>query len=150
VNDSGGKPTVLVVEDDACLLRLIECMLANAGFEPSTAVGAADGLSLVQERQGRFDLAIIDMVMPGMSGLDLATELGRDYPSIKILYISGYVGSLAADALARRTPERVLLKPFTEEALLDRVHTVLESSAGCQPGQSSQSSAGAAGDGTVG
>ncbi len=150
MNDSGGKPAVLVVEDDACLLSLIECMLANAGFEPSTVGGAADGLALVRERRGRFDLAILDMVMPGMSGLDLATELGRDYPSIKILYISGYVGSLAADALARRTPDRVLLKPFTEETFLDRVRMVLESSAGCQSGQSSQSSAGAAAEETVG
>jgi len=125
-------------------------MLASAGFEPSTAGAAADGLALVQERQGRFDLAILDMVMPGMSGLDLATELGRAYPSIEILYISGYVGSLAADALARRTPDRVLLKPFTEEAFLDRVRMVLDSSAGCEPGQSSQSSVAAAGDGSVG
>jgi CheY-like chemotaxis protein len=149
VSDSRRKATVLVVEDDPCLLYLIEVMLASAGYEPSTAGGAADGLSLVRERQGRFDLAIVDMVMPGMSGLDLATELGREYPSIKILYISGYVGSLAADALARRTPERVLLKPFTEQALLDRVRMVLDSSASCEPGQSAQS-ARPAGDGTVG
>ena len=150
MSDAGGKPTVLVVEDDACLLRLIECMLANAGLETSTAGGAVDGLALVRERQGHFDLAILDMVMPGMSGLDLATELSRDYPGIKILYISGYVGSLAADALARRTPDRVLLKPFTEETLLERVRMVLDSSAASEPGQSSQALADAAGDGSAG
>jgi CheY-like chemotaxis protein len=64
-------------------------------------------------------------VMPGVSGLDLAAILGRDYPNLKILYISGYIGSLAAEALARRSPERVLLKPFTEDALLARVLMLL-------------------------
>ena len=150
MRDRGGKATVLVVEDDPSLLCMIEHMLASGGFEPTTATGAAEGLSLVRGRQGRFDLAILDMVMPGMSGLDLATELGRDYPNIKILYISGYVGSLAADALARRTPDRVLLKPFNEQTLLDRVRLVLDTPSRCEPGQAPRPSAKAIGDGTGG
>jgi hypothetical protein len=101
-------------------------MLTNGGFEVLAAGAAADGLSLVRERQGALDLAILDIVMPGMSGLDLASDLDREYPGLKILYISGYVGSLAADALARRTPDRVLLKPFTEAELLERVRRLLE------------------------
>jgi len=121
-----GKASVLVVEDDPDLLCLVERMLANGGFETSAAATAADGLKLVRDREGRLDLAIVDMVMPGMSGLDLATDLLREYPELKILYISGYVGSLAADALARRSPDRVLLKPFTEETLLERVRMLLE------------------------
>jgi two-component system cell cycle sensor histidine kinase/response regulator CckA len=125
VNSPGAKATVLVVEDDPRLLSLLERMLASGGFEPFTADSAADGLAMVRDRQGQFDLAILDMVMPGMSGLDLATELVRDYPQLKILYISGYVGSLAADAITRRTPERVLLKPFNEHALLHRVRMLL-------------------------
>lgn len=149
MSNPGGNATVLVVEDDPCLLYLVERMLANGGFVPFTAGGAADGLSMVRERQGRFDLAIVDMVMPGMSGLDLATELVREYPSIEILYISGYVGSLAADALARHTPDRVLLKPFTEEALLERVRKLLEISARGEGDPSTQSSR-ATGDGTGG
>ena len=63
--------------------------------------------------------------MPGMSGLDLATDLDREYPELKILYISGYVGSVAAEVLSRRTPDHVLLKPFTEQALLQRVNLLL-------------------------
>jgi CheY-like chemotaxis protein len=149
VSDPAGGATVLVVEDDSSLLCLVEGMLVSGGFTPFTAGSAADGLSMVRERQGRFDLAIVDMVMPGMSGLDLATELVREYPNINILYISGYVGSLAADALARRTPERVLLKPFTEQALLDRVRMVLKS-AGGEAGRFILPSARTTGDGTGG
>jgi DNA-binding response OmpR family regulator len=122
-----GSAVVLVVEDDSSLLTLIELMLANGGFATVLAANAADGLALVRERQGSFDLAIIDMVMPGTSGLDLATDLLREFPNLKILYISGYVGSLAAEVLARRTPERVLMKPFTEKELLDRVRMLVQS-----------------------
>lgn len=122
----GGNPTVLVVEDDANLRRLVVNMLTHGGFETLAVGTATEGLSLIREHQGAFDLAVLDMMMPGMSGLDLASDIEREYPGLKILYMSGFVGSLAADALARRTPERVLLKPFTEQTLLERVRSLLD------------------------
>jgi CheY-like chemotaxis protein len=146
VDCPGVNATVLIVEDDPLLLCLIERMLASGGFDAFTAGSAADALTMVREREGRFDLAIVDMVMPGMSGLDLATELDREYPHLKILYISGYVGSTAADALARRTPERVLLKPFSEQELLDRVRVLVSLETHRESGQASQ----AVGDGSQG
>jgi CheY-like chemotaxis protein len=120
-----GKPSVLVVEDDANLRRLVVHMLANGGFETQSTGTAAEGLSLVRERQGAFDLAILDMMMPEVSGLDLATDLDREYPNLKSLYMSGYVGSVAAEVISRRSPDRVLLKPFTEQKLLERVRTLV-------------------------
>lgn len=120
-----GNPTVLVVEDDASLRRLVVHMLASGGFEALATGEAAEGLSLVRQRRGTLDLVILDIVMPGMSGLDLASDLDREYPGLKILYMSGYVGSVAAEVLSRRTPEQVLLKPFTEQELLDRVRRLL-------------------------
>lgn len=151
MSDHGGNPMVLVVEDDASLRHLVVQMLASGGFETLAAGRAAEGLSLVRERQGELDLAIIDMVMPGMSGLDLASDLQREYPGLKILYISGYVGSLAADALAQRSPDRMLLKPFTEETLLARVRMLLgPAPSRCEPGQAEQPSAHTIRNGTSG
>jgi DNA-binding response OmpR family regulator len=77
--DHDSKPTILVVEDDASLCRLVVRFLHAAGFATLAAGRAADGLALVRQHQGAFDLAIVDMVMPGMSGLDLATDLDREY-----------------------------------------------------------------------
>jgi DNA-binding response OmpR family regulator len=134
MSDYDSKPTILVVEDDANLCRLVVRMLHSGGFAAFAAGKAADGLALVRQRQGAFDLAIIDMVMPGMSGLDLATDLDREYPSLKILYISGYIDSLAADALSRRTPDRVLLKPFSDRVLLERVRLLLDTAPRREPG----------------
>ena len=74
------------------------------------------------------------MVMPGVSGLDLATDLIREYPGIKILYTSGYVDSVAMNVIARRSPQAVLLKPFTEQALLERVHQLLKMPREIEPG----------------
>jgi CheY-like chemotaxis protein len=150
VNYHDGKAAVLVVEDDPALLRLMERMLTGGGFETVTATEATDGLSLVRACKGAFQLAIIDMVMHETSGLDLAADLGREYPSLKILYISGYAGSLAAEAIARRSPQRVLLKPFTELALLDRMRMLLAFPAHGEAGQASPTAARALRSGTRG
>jgi len=144
------SPVVLVVEDDPRLLRLVEHMLASGGFAVATAGTALCGLDLVRERHGRFDLAVIDMVMPGVSGLDLATELGREFPNLKILYISGYIGSLAAEALSYRSPDCVLLKPFTEEQLLSRVRMLLGIAPRSEAGPVAQSAAPGIAEGTPG
>lgn len=150
MNCRDGMPTVLVVEDDASLRRLVVGMLAGGGFATLAAGEAENGLALVRQRQGALDLAIIDMVMPGVSGLDLATDLGREYPNLKILYISGYIGSVAADVLSRRSPDRVLLKPFTEQALLERVRMLLDIGPRREPGQATQSPVPAVRNGTAG
>ena len=130
-----GRPFILVVEDQAALRHLIVRMLKCGGFDTVDAGAASDGLSLVRQRRGVIDLAIIDMVMPGMSGLDLATDFDREFPDLKILYISGYVDSIAANVLSRQSPDRVLLKPFTEEQLLDRVRLLLGAPPGTKPAQ---------------
>jgi len=131
---SNTHPAVLVVEDQEPLRRLIVQFLRSHGIQTFDASNAGQGLVIVRERAGRIDLAILDMVMPGVSGLDLATDLIREYPDIKILYTSGYVDSLAMDVIARRTPEAVLLKPFTQQVLLERVQQLLEMPSEIEPG----------------
>lgn len=121
----GKKLVVLVVEDDPAVRRLMKRMITRMGVAVLTASTAQHGLARVRRERGAIDLAILDMVMPGMSGLDLATELDRQYPNLRILYISGYVDSVAMEVIARQHPERVLLKPFGEQALLDRVRLLM-------------------------
>jgi FixJ family two-component response regulator len=68
-------------------------------------------------------LAIIDVV--GTSGLDVGAEIGRDHRHTPILYISGHGDSLAVQAIAWRSPEHLLLKPFHERVLIDRVRRLI-------------------------
>jgi len=119
------KPTILVVEDDFALRRLLVLMLRKHGFGTVDTGSAAEALAIARARDGRFDLALVDVIMPGVSGLDLAGDLDREYPELKILYISGFSASVVTDALQRRSPERILLKPFDEQTLLSRVHALL-------------------------
>lgn len=130
---STANPAVLVVEDQAPVRRLIVKFLSRHGIQALDADSASEGLSIVHQRGGKIDLAIVDMVMPGVSGLDLATDLIREYPSIKILYISGFVESVAMDVIARRSPHAVLHKPFTEEALMERVDQFLKMPSESEP-----------------
>ena len=145
-----GKRTILVVEDDSALLHLIVRFLQRGGFETLSAGKAETGLSLAREHREVLDLAVIDMVMPGMSGLDLATDLDREFPELKILYISGYIDSIAADVLSRRSPDRVLLKPFGEQELLERVKQLLSSSPRRPPGSAAKPPAQDVRNGTLG
>jgi CheY-like chemotaxis protein len=116
-------PAILVVEDQYAMRRLIVRMLEQS-YPVMDAGTAQQGLTLLKSHP-EVELAIVDMVMPGMSGLDLAAHLSREHPGIKILYISGYVASIAIQAIADQSPDAVLLKPFTEQTLVERVHHLL-------------------------
>lgn len=120
----GSLATILVVEDQSAMRDLIRHMLESSSFAVIGAETAEAGLALL-ESHPEISLAIIDMVMPGMSGLDLAAELNRRRPGLQILYISGFVTSIAMQAIADRSPEVVLLKPFTEPRLVGRVRSLL-------------------------
>jgi DNA-binding response OmpR family regulator len=117
--------TILVVEDQALLRRMMCRALERHGFLAAPAGRASLGLDIVRQRKGAVDLAIADMVLPGMSGLDLAAHLEREFPTIPVLYISGHADSLAMDCISYRSPSFVLLKPFTMDTLVQRVDLLL-------------------------
>jgi CheY-like chemotaxis protein len=122
--------TILVVDDQTPVRQLISRMLVRSGFKTIEAGNGIQALARFEDARGTIDLAIIDMVMPEMSGLDVAAELVRQYPGVKILYLSAHAGSIAIDCIRRRSPEHLLLKPFTERSLVDRVSGLLGSKAG--------------------
>jgi CheY-like chemotaxis protein len=123
------RETLLVVEDDDDVRTLIEDTL---GFRGYTVLAAADGreaLQLAKEHGGAIDLLVTDVVMPGMSGPEVARELAARRPGLKVLYVSGYPG----DALDRHclgapesaAPRVFLQKPFTMDALANRIGALL-------------------------
>jgi CheY-like chemotaxis protein len=113
-------PSVLVVEDNELLRDVIQCMLSGHGFTTVSAENAEQGLAAF-EANPAVSVAILDMVLPGQSGLDLAAELDRRRPGFQILYISGFSDSIAMESIARRDPKVVLIKPFGEDELIQRV-----------------------------
>ena len=121
-----GRETVLVVEDEPVVRRLARRTLAEQGY---TVLEAADGQQALREieRVGRhIHLILSDLVMPGMSGRELAQEVGRRYPSIPILFMSGYIGEDVRSRGLLEGSAAFVQKPFTAELLGRRVRAVLD------------------------
>jgi two-component system cell cycle sensor histidine kinase/response regulator CckA len=113
-------PRVLVVDDDAGIRRFAARILARSGYEVVTASDGPDAIRLV-EAQRRFDLFVIDVMMPGMRGDELARRLHDRDPDIKVLYFTGYADQFFAARSVLRDNESVLEKPVTGSAFLEAV-----------------------------
>ena len=118
------QPTVLLVEDNDLVRGAVIGMLSAHGFPVVAAETAEQGI-VEFESNPAVSFAILDMILPGKSGLDLAAELERRRPGFRILYMSGLGDSIAMESIARRAPDIVLIKPFSEEMLIQRVAALL-------------------------
>jgi two-component system, cell cycle sensor histidine kinase and response regulator CckA len=126
VDGRGGTETVLLVEDEAVVRRLVAQMLEAHGYRVLVAGDPDEAVSLSDSHEGRIDLLITDVVMPNMSGRELAVRLHADRPGMKILYISGYTDRAIVHhgVLAQGTV--FLQKPFTGDDLARKVRAVLD------------------------
>jgi PAS domain S-box-containing protein len=124
----GGNETILVAEDEDAVRTFVARVLVGAGYRVVTAANAAEALSAAGDLP-RLDLLFTDVVMPGMSGVELAARLTRTHPGLPAIYASGYSdeGVLPDAADPARTGDVPYLpKPFTSETLLARVREVLD------------------------
>ena len=122
---SDDRPSILVVDGNANERAAMVRALTGSGYPVVEAADGQDGLHEFARHQSRIGLAVIEMVMPGMTGLDLAAELERRQPGFRILYISALGESIAVESIVRRSPDRVLLKPFTDADFQKRVEQLL-------------------------
>jgi signal transduction histidine kinase len=104
---------VLLVDDDDQLRRLAERMLRKAGYHVVTAANGPEALAAA--RRETFDVLLTDMVMPGMSGRDLARELVREHPNVRVVFMSGY------HAGAPLPDWQFIAKPFDRHVLLAKI-----------------------------
>jgi len=122
-----GGEVVLVVEDDAAVRRLACQILAKRGYAVLEAADPDRGLEIARQRAQRIDLLVSDVVMPQMSGPDLARRVAELRPGTKVLFLSGYAGRVVAEGgLDPNAP--FLEKPFNPEDLLKKIREVLGSS----------------------
>ena len=121
------KPaTILVIEDDDMFRKMVRAMLVSAGYEVLEADSAETGLTLYQHQ--RANLVILDILMPGMDGLEAIRSLMARDPTVKIIAVSGsdpqWVEEYLKDA-STFGAKRVLRKPVTLKQLLAAVGEVL-------------------------
>jgi CheY-like chemotaxis protein len=122
-----GAETVLVVEDDEALRKLIADLLGSAGYTVLQAANGDAALQLIAKYDQQIDLVLTDMLMPAMSGIELSGRLRNVRPDLKVLLMSGYAGDLIARY--RLTDGEIMLieKPFTRHVLLSKIRAVLQS-----------------------
>ncbi|HRI68898.1 MAG TPA: PAS domain S-box protein [Polyangium sp.] len=121
-----GQETILVVEDDALVRHFVVGILRRVGYAVFEAENPLTALKATAERRGDIDLLLTDVVMPDLSGRELAEQLGAIYPRIQVVYMSGYTD----DAVLRHGIETneiaFLRKPFTKDALLQKLRESLD------------------------
>ena len=117
--------TVLLAEDEDALRALLGRVLTGSGYHVISGRNGAEALAAVRARGGRVDLLLTDVVMPHMSGTELASALGGEQPGLKVLFMTGHTDD---PSLAGRLGDgyaELLQKPFTNEALLRVVRRLL-------------------------
>jgi CheY-like chemotaxis protein len=125
-NSWKGSETVLLVEDEESLRKLIMEMLREDGYAVLEAANAAEAIEIARQAPRRIDLLLTDVVMPGMNGSELADQLVSLYPWVKTLYMSGYTEFAVPLSEIVQQDRALLQKPFTRQTLARKVREVLE------------------------
>lgn len=120
-----GKKTILVVDDEPEVRKLVGAMVGRYGFNVLTADSGEHAITLFKNRQGEIDLLLTDVVAPGMSGPMLADKLTGMRPDLKVLYMSGYDNTQVVQHYVVEKGHALLIKPFTLEQLGQKVQEVL-------------------------
>jgi PAS domain S-box-containing protein len=118
--------TVLLVEDEAIVREPLRRMLARYGYAVLAAANADEARVIVHEHEGKIDLLLTDVVMPGSSGKELSVEIAELRPAIKVLFMSGYSQDVIVHQGVLEEGVSLIEKPFTADDLLRQVRDVLE------------------------
>jgi PAS domain S-box-containing protein len=123
-----GVETVLIVEDEEAVRHLLAQGLRNYGFTVMTARDGAEALHLVRERAAKIDLLATDVVMPNMSGRELADRLRSEFAGLKVLFMSGYTDDTLLRHGVYEARESFLQKPFVLRSFASKVRETLDRS----------------------
>jgi two-component system, cell cycle sensor histidine kinase and response regulator CckA len=116
----GGTETILLVEDEDPVRRVVESMLKRHGYQVLASASPADALTAAERHPGVIHLLITDIMLPGMSGRKMAECMTARRPGMKVLYVSGFGDATAEDDAP------FLQKPFSTEELATKVREVLQ------------------------
>lgn len=124
----GKGERILLVEDEDRVRDLMLRILVRHGYKVNLADTAENALEIFERANGEFDLICSDVVLPGKSGFDLAEELKRRSPNLKVLMVSGYTDERTRWPKIKQKGWHYLQKPVTREMLLGTIHMMLNPS----------------------
>lgn len=121
-----GKETVLLAEDEPAVCDLVRAILTSRGYTVLSARVPAEAEFICETHRGKIDLLLTDVIMPGMSGAELAKRIASRNPSIKVLFMSGYIDDSVLRQGIQENEAAFLQKPFTPISLAKKVREVLD------------------------
>jgi CheY-like chemotaxis protein len=121
-----GTEVILLVEDDDAVRSLVEEVLVVQGYSVIAAAEGQQALRLAGAREGPIDLLVTDVIMPRMSGRELADQLVDRRPGMRVLYMSGYTDDAIMHHGVLERPAFFLPKPFRPEQLATKVRRILD------------------------
>ncbi|MBU0678885.1 MAG: PAS domain S-box protein [Verrucomicrobia bacterium] len=122
-----GSETILVAEDEPTVRRIMCIMLEQLGYNVIDGGDGSEALKVARAYTGSIDLLVTDIVMPGVDGVDLAKELRKSRPALKVVFASGYPMDRLTHHGIRTGHEVILKKPFERSDVARAVHAVLDS-----------------------
>ena len=123
--DAGGNETILVVEDEPMIRELIEAMLQNRGYSVLIVDNPMKAAAFAAQHTGPIHLLLTDVVMPGISGREIATQISAERPEMKVIFVSGYTPNAIVHHGILDEDLNFLQKPFTAVTLTNKVREVL-------------------------
>lgn len=121
-----GSETVLIVDDDDDARDAMSRTLEYHGYTVLQARGGREAVDLLEETDADVDLLLVDVVMPGMTGISLSEEIAERHPDTPILFTSGYADEGVATPAQMEGRTHFLKKPMTIRALAEKVREVLD------------------------
>ncbi|MFA6008484.1 MAG: response regulator [Desulfobacteraceae bacterium] len=121
-----GSNTVLLVDDEGMILDVGKQMLERTGLEVLTAKNGEKAVELYKKEHKKINMVVLDLIMPGMTGIDTYYELKKINPDIKVLFASGYRKNLDVNVIIEEGRSSFIQKPFKMEQLTQEIGKLLE------------------------
>jgi CheY-like chemotaxis protein len=119
------KITVMVVDDDCHTLNFVTECLSQMGQEVYSAASGEEAIELIRKLRVKIDLLLSDVIMPGITGIELARRLVADTPATKIIFMSGYMKPALTSENSGNRESGFLQKPFSGKTLINHIKQVL-------------------------
>jgi signal transduction histidine kinase/ActR/RegA family two-component response regulator len=123
---TGGSESILLLEDSESMRTLLSRSLRSVGYRVFCAADGKEAMAIANANGGSIDLLLSDVILPGLSGPEVAKQLKQTLPHIRCLFMSGYTDEFLARSQALGGILDVIDKPFQMDALLQRIRKVLE------------------------